>query len=183
MAGSNLYGNYQATLSRMSRRRVVSPPARRPSAAQPDLSVGHLMGRARASLLASLDAQLAPFGLSGMQFAALKHLAEGAADTAAGLSRFMHYDTGAMTRIVDRLEQRRLLRRERCREDRRVVFLRLTPAGRAHLQRLMAVASRVLETHLAGFSTAEIGILKSYLGRMIDNGAGRVDNRALHAGI
>jgi DNA-binding MarR family transcriptional regulator len=166
----------------MSRRAVVSASAHRANTAQADLNVGYLMGRARTSLLASLDAQLAPFGLSGMQFAVLKHLADGSADTAAGLCRFMHYDTGAMTRTLDRLEQRRLLRRERCREDRRVVFLRLTPGGRVQLPRLLAVASQVLGKHLAGFTPEEIGALTDYLGRMIDNGQAQADNRQLHAG-
>jgi DNA-binding MarR family transcriptional regulator len=154
-------------------------------AAQPGqegLSVGHLMGRARASLLAQLDADLERFGLSGMQFAVLKHVAEGTADTAADLCRFMHYDTGAMTRILDRLEEKALMRRERCREDRRVVYLRIAPNGRAQLPRLMAVASRVLETHLAGFSPGEIAALKNYLGRMIQNGEAQGDNQHLPTG-
>jgi hypothetical protein len=91
------------------------------------LSVGYLMGRARASLLSGLDTELARFGLSGMQFAVLKHLAEGSARTAADLCRFMQYDTGAMTRILDRLEEKGLVRRERSREDRRAV--RAQPAA------------------------------------------------------
>jgi DNA-binding MarR family transcriptional regulator len=139
------------------------------------------MGRARASLLASLDAELEPFGLSGMQFAVLKHLAEGAAHTAADLCRYMHYDTGAMTRILDRLEQSGLVRRERDRRDRRVVFLRIAPAGRAQLPRLLAIGTAVLEGHLAGFTRAEIDTLRSYLERMIANGQGRGQNQPLSA--
>ena len=104
------------------------------------LSVGYLMGRARASLLSGLDAQLARFGLSGMQFAVLKHIGEGSARTAADLCRFMQYDTGAMTRILDRLELKGLVRRERSRQDRRAVVLRLAPSGRAQMPRLAAVA-------------------------------------------
>jgi len=69
------------------------------------LSVGYLMARARASLLAGLDAELAPFGLNAMQYAVLKHLADGNARTAADLCRHMYYDTGSMTRILDRLEE------------------------------------------------------------------------------
>ena len=141
------------------------------------LSVGYLMGRARASLLSGLDAQLERFGLSGMQFAVLKHIGEGSARTAADLCRFMQYDTGAMTRILDRLELKGLVRRERSREDRRAVVLRLAPSGRAQMPRLAAVAGRVLEAHLAGFSDTEIEALKSYLGRMIDNGKAQGDNR------
>jgi DNA-binding MarR family transcriptional regulator len=157
-------------MSAVRRNAIKAEP---PAAAHPPeggLSVGHLLGRARASLLSGLDAELAPFGLNAMQYAVLKHLAEGAADTAADLCRFMYYDTGSMTRIVDHLEEKGLLRRERCREDRRVVFLRVSPAGRAQLPRLRAIGTRVLEAHLAGFSAAEIETLKRYLGRMIDNG-------------
>ena len=141
------------------------------------MSVGYLMGRARASLLTGLDRELERFGLTGMQFAALKHLAEGAARSAADLCRFMHYDAGSMTRILDRLEEKGLVKRERGREDRRVVLLRIAPNGRAQLPRLMSVAARVLEGHLAGFSPAEIAALKSYLGRMIENGQGGGDNQ------
>jgi DNA-binding MarR family transcriptional regulator len=162
----------------MSRRAAVKTAAAIPW--QPPgegLSVGYLMGRARASLLSSLDDGFLPFGLTGMQFAVLKHLADGAARTAADLCRFMHYDAGSMTRILDRLEERSLVRRERGREDRRVVFLRLTASGRTQLPRLAAVAARVLEAHLAGFSAAEIDALKGYLGRMIDNGQNQGENR------
>jgi DNA-binding MarR family transcriptional regulator len=160
-------------------RRYALPASLRPAPhpSEEVLSVGYLMGRARASLLSRLDAELERFGLTGMQFAVLKHLADGAARTAADLCRFMQYDTGAMTRIVDRLEQRGLIRRERCRDDRRVVFLRLAPAGRAQLPRLVAVGTRVLEAHLAGFSSAEIASLKGYLGRMLANGQLQGENR------
>ena len=155
----------------MSRRALSRADPR--SATQPEpagLSVGQLMGRARASLLTSLDAELERFGLNSTQFVVLKHLGEGAAHTAADLCRLNRYDTGAMTRILDRLEEKGLVRRERGREDRRVVFLRLAPAGKALLPRLMAVGTRVVDAHLAGFGNEEIEALKGYLQRMIANG-------------
>lgn len=162
----------------MSRRVTLKAvPASSLQPPEEGLSVGFLMGRARASLLSALDQQLAPFGLTGMQFGVLKHLSAGSARTAADLCRFMHYDAGSMTRILDRLEEKGLLRRERGREDRRVVFLRVTPTGRTQLPRLAAVAVRVLEAHLAGFGAAEIEALKNYLGRMIDNGQTQGENR------
>lgn len=147
----------------------AEPP---PAAHLPEggLSVGYLMGRARASLLSGLDAELAPFGLNAMQYAVLKQLAEGSARTAADLCRYMYYDTGSMTRVLDRLEEKGMLRRERCREDRRVVFLRVAAAGRAQLPRLRAAGTRVLDDHLKGFSPNEVEALKRFLGRMIDNG-------------
>ena len=168
----------------MDRKGSARGAAAHPAAQSPHegLSVGHLMGRARASLLSALDTELEPFGLTGMQFAVLKHLADGSARTAADLSRLMHHDTGAMTRLLDRLEEKALVRRERCREDRRVVFLRVAAAGRAQLPRLMAIATRVLEAHLAGFSQAEVEDLKSYLRRMIENGNAAGDNHSATTG-
>ena len=155
----------------MSRRTSIkAEPQTAAQVPEGELSVGYLLGRARASLLAGLDAELAPFGLNAMQFAVLKHLADGNARTAADLCRHMYYDTGSMTRILDRLEEKGLVRRERCREDRRVVFLRVAPAGRAQLPRLRAAGSRVMEDHLAGLEAAQVENLKSYLGRMIENG-------------
>ena len=151
-------------------------------AQQEGLSVGYLMSRARASLLSALDRELEPFGLSAMQFAALKHVIQGDADTAAGLCRFMYYDGGSMTRLLDKLEERGLLRRERCADDRRVVYLRVSANGRALLPRLKAVAARVLEAHLAGFSASDTESLKTYLKRMIENGQTAGDNLQLHSG-
>jgi MarR family multiple antibiotic resistance transcriptional regulator len=162
----------------MDRRSAIKAEARLGAQApEAGLSVGYLMSRARASLLSGLDARLEQFGLNGMQFAVLKHLAQGDAATAADLCRVMHYDGGSMTRILDRLEERALLRRERCVEDRRVVYLRVAPNGRALLPRLLAAASGVIEAHLAGFTPGETQMLRAYLKRMIENGQPAGDNR------
>ena len=165
-------------------RRALSGAEQRPATppSEEGVSVGQLMSRARASLLAGLDAELERFGLNSTQFIVLKHLGEGAARTAADLCRLNRYDTGAMTRILDRLEEKGLVRRERGREDRRVVFLRLAPAGRALLPRLMTVGTRVLEVHLAGFSLDELEALKRYLQRMIDNGQSQRDHQQSASG-
>lgn len=135
-----------------------------------EMSVGHLVGRARSALLTSLDCELEPFGLTGAQFAVLKYVADGTADTAADLCRTLHYDTGSMTRMLDRLEEKAVLRRERCTQDRRVVYLLITDTGNELLPRLRAAAVRVLDRHLRGFSREERANLKQYLTRMIENG-------------
>jgi DNA-binding MarR family transcriptional regulator len=135
-----------------------------------DMSVGHLIARARSSLLTGMDSELEPFGITGAQFAVLKNVADGIADTAADLCRTMHYDTGSMTRMLDRLEEKGVLRRERCTEDRRVVYLRITSTGNDLLPQLRSAAVHVLSRHLAGFGAGEVESLKRYLSRMIENG-------------
>jgi hypothetical protein len=50
------------------------------------------------------------------------------------------------------------------------------------LPRLMAVGTRVLEVHLAGFGVHEVEALKAYLQRMIDNGQSQRDNQRSASG-
>jgi len=135
------------------------------------LLLGQLISRARSSLLAGFDTQLEPFGITGAQFAVLKTVADGLADSAAELCRTMHYDTGSMTRMLDRLEERNVLRRVRCTEDRRIVYLRVTDVGNALLPELRAAAAKAISRHLAGFAPEEACSFKRLLERMIQNGA------------
>jgi DNA-binding MarR family transcriptional regulator len=133
-------------------------------------AIGPLIGRVRTVMLSRLDGELQPFGITGTQFAILKSVTEGTAETAADLCRLLHYDNGSMTRLVDRLEQKGLIRRERSKDDRRVVSLRVTVAGRAAMPRLRDSAARVVQRMLTGFSPGEVNDLRSFLGRMIENG-------------
>lgn len=133
-------------------------------------AIGPLIGRVRSVMLSRLDAELQPFGITGMQFAILKNVAEDTAGTAADLCRLLHYDTGSMTRLLDRLEEKGLIRRERSKDDRRVVSLRITGPGRAVLPRLRDSAAGVIQRMLTGFSATEVKDLQGLLGRMIENG-------------
>ena len=74
-----------------------------------------------------------------------------------------------MTRMIDRLVRKGLLRRARDAKDRRVVRLELTEAGRRLARKLPPVAVKVLNQHLRGFSGAEFEQLKSLLRRMLAN--------------
>jgi DNA-binding MarR family transcriptional regulator len=133
-------------------------------------AIGPLIGRVRTVMLSTLDGELGPFGLTAMHFGILKHLSEGTAETAADLCRLLHYDNGSMTRLLDRLEEKGLIRRERSQDDRRVVSLRLTSAGHVVLPRLWESATRVIQGLLMGFSADEVNNLRDLLGRMIGNG-------------
>jgi MarR family multiple antibiotic resistance transcriptional regulator len=129
-----------------------------------------LITRARSSLLSSFDTELEPFGVTGAQFEVLKNLARSDNETAASLCRALHHDTGSMTRMLDRLQQKGLVSRERDTGDRRLVFLRLTRAGESLIPKIRPALRRALRRHLAGFTPDEIDSLKRYLGRIIENG-------------
>src|SRR5260370_11952453 len=122
--------------------------------AEAAFAIGPLIGRVRSVMLSRLDAELQPFAITGMQFAILKNVAEGAAETAADLCRLLHYDTGSMTRLLDRLEEKGLMRRERSKDDRRVGSPRITGAGRTALPRFRDSTARVMHTMPIGVSAA-----------------------------
>ena len=129
-----------------------------------------LVTRARSALLSSFDTELEPFGVTGAQFEVLKNLARSDNETAASLCRALHHDTGSMTRMLDRLQEKGLVSRERDTGDRRLVFLRLTQAGERLIPKIRPALRRALRRHLAGFTPDEIDSLKRYLGRIIENG-------------
>ena len=136
----------------------------------PDNSVGLLMKRVMQSLLRQIDRRLAEHDLTHAQWLPLYRLARGDCMTMGALARDQGLDPGAMTRALDRLESKGLLRRERSLQDRRVVKLALTDAGHAAAQPVPAVLAEVLNAHLTGFSEAEWTQLIGLLQRMVVNG-------------
>jgi DNA-binding MarR family transcriptional regulator len=100
----------------------------------------------------------------------LATLAEGPTDSASNLCKGVSYDPGAMTRMIDRLERKGLVRRIRCPFDRRRINLELTPEGKAVYPRLIESAVVVLNRYLRGFSRDEITQFETFLKRMLANG-------------
>ena len=132
-------------------------------------SVGFMITRLRAAIFASVDREISPWGVSSAQAAILIYIAHGRGNRAADIARDYSYDTGSMTRMIDRLVKKGLLRRVRDDADRRAMLLELTAKGQKLTERLPAVAARALNGLLRGFSRAELDQLKGLLGRMLAN--------------
>jgi len=149
-----------------------APPATfySPETLRPDNSVGLLMKRAVQSMLLNIDRGLAPHDLTHAQWLPLYRINRGGCCTIAALARDQAMDPGAMTRVVDRLEAKRLLRRTRSLQDRRVVQLELTDAGRDAASHVPPVLVAVMNAHLAGFRQDEWQQLLALLTRVVANG-------------
>jgi DNA-binding MarR family transcriptional regulator len=135
-------------------------------------NVGYLMKRIVSGLGHDIDAMLVPQDLTNAQWMPLYQLHLGKGSTVAELASVCLMDAGAMTRTMDRLERKGLVRRTRSAEDRRVVNLALTPEGRAAAARIPFVLCEVLNARLSGFSQDEFKTLQSFLNRMLVNAAG-----------
>lgn len=142
-----------------------------PQGYRPDDSVAFLMRRLILSFAAEIEHELVPSGLTNAQWVPLYKLHLGHGKTAAELARECQLDAGAMTRMLDRLEAKGLLRRVRSSEDRRVVNLELTAEGRRAAGDIPQTLCKVLNAHLHGFSRDEVEQLRGLLVRMLANGA------------
>ena len=145
---------------------------------QPRKGVGHLLNRVRTEMLGALDkaleadAELSALEISAAQFIVIAALAlADTAKSASDLCKGISYDAGAMTRMIDRLETKGLIRRNRRPEDRRVVYLELTEEGTRAYPRMRAVSMGVVNRFLQGFSESEARQLEGFLSRMLQNAA------------
>ena len=71
--------------------------------------------------------------------------------------------------MLDRLESKGLCKRLRSLDDRRVVNVELTDAGREAAKAVPIALVRVQNAHLKGFSIEEVKIFTGFLRRMQDN--------------
>jgi DNA-binding MarR family transcriptional regulator len=142
---------------------------------QPRKSIGSLLGRIKVAMMAALDDELAAdrrlaaLELSAAQFSVIASLAGEERKSASDLCRGISYDAGAMTRMLDRLESKGLIRRNRSPEDRRLVYLELTDEGRAAYPRMRELALAVANRFLRGFTKTEARQLEGLLSRMLEN--------------
>jgi DNA-binding MarR family transcriptional regulator len=72
--------------------------------------------------------------------------------------------------MIDRLEQKGLIRRAQLPDDRRRVGLELTPDGKAVYPKLRAASAAVQNRFLRGFTRSEVRQLELFLQRMLSNG-------------
>ncbi|GAB3551569.1 MarR family transcriptional regulator [Noviherbaspirillum agri] len=131
-------------------------------------SIGYLLKRAGTQLAVSVDRRLAEFDMTHAQYGIFSRLQNGPS-TAADLARSSMTDTGAMTRMLDRLEEKGFVQRSRSSADRRIVEVALTDKGRQIADRMKEVAVELLNHHLREFTPEEVEQFKSFLRRMINN--------------
>ncbi|TCG02177.1 MarR family transcriptional regulator [Paraburkholderia strydomiana] len=133
-------------------------------------SLGYYLSKARNVLVERTDRAVKPLGLTAQQIGVILMLAAGRANTPFELSRVMSYDSGSMTRLLDRLENKGFVSRTRSNADRRMIKLELTPRGHDAARQLPDIGAAVLNEQLRGFSAADLATLIDLLGRFIANG-------------
>jgi MarR family transcriptional regulator, multiple antibiotic resistance protein MarR len=128
-----------------------------------------LLGQVLTVLLQAHDEVLEQFGITSRQGIALMNCARGEANTPVELAMHSALDVSSMSRMLDRLEKKGLIRRSRTREDRRKVIILVTPKGRALLDKATPAAARVAAKAWQGVTERERQTLRDIVRKILGN--------------
>ncbi len=129
-------------------------------------SIGYLIKRGQSMMNDVLEQLFAERGFSFIQYIILAWVRDGIAVNPKDICLKYRHDSGALTRVIDQLEERGLLARVRRGNDRRKVELELTDAGRKTVESLIPLVVDKLNLALTDFSHEEVTELKRLLTKL-----------------
>ena len=136
-------------------------------------SIGYLLRRAGKLVTAHIEELFTEEDVSFLQWMLMMNLREGLAHTAAELREQVCHDSGALTRVIDQLEERGFISRQRSTTDRRAIELKLTAQGanivNSYLPRVIGLYNTLMED----FTAEEADTLITLLTRLTTKLAGQ----------
>jgi MarR family multiple antibiotic resistance transcriptional regulator len=129
--------------------------------------MGLLIGRVDGLKNRILDTHLVPYGVTSSQFKVLIIVGQFGSDTPVELCRHLSLDSGSMTRMIDRLEQKELLVRIRSETDRRQVKLALTAEGQKLSGLLPMIGADAMNDLFGALDSAEVKSLEQILTKVL----------------
>jgi DNA-binding MarR family transcriptional regulator len=132
-----------------------------------DRSPGRLLRRINRLLEKRIEKRFSDSDLSFEEWMAIKLIHDGIVTTAGDLSKDFGISTGATTRLIDGLEDRGLVERDRIRSDRRMVILRLTAAGADRYHDKIPTMIESWSEILEDFDQAEVETMLSLLTKLL----------------
>ena len=127
------------------------------------------IARIRKALRREFEMRAAALEITASQFQVLRSLWENDGVTTSALTQDASSDGGTVTGILDRLENRDLIRRERSTRDRRAVQIWLTDEGRALEEPLMEIINEINGLALDGLSERQQAQLVKALDKVREN--------------
>ena len=137
--------------------------------AVPDDRLAHLVKDATRALIRALQTRLAAHEVSFGHWAFLRVLWERDGLTQRELSEEAGVMEPTTFAAVKAMEARGYVSRRQARDNRKNVFIHLTPAGRALKARLVPLAEEVNRVAVAGLPAAEVARVRNALLTIIEN--------------
>ncbi len=104
--------------------------------------------------------------LTGPQLTVVKLLEQIGDLSLSELSERIRAQNSTVTGIIDRMEREGLVTRERSKEDRRVVYIKLTAKGRRLAEEIPVEPMEIFRSALESLSAAEVRDLVKILGKV-----------------
>ena len=139
------------------------------------VSLAPLVSQVRMAILSGVDheflrdEEVAALGVTAAQFTIIAHVVKGRAQSACELCNFMDYDRGAMSRMIDRLETKGLVRRVPLPHNRRTMALEVTDAGKAAFPKMQACLTKVMNRLLKGVAKTQVREAERTLRKILAN--------------
>ncbi len=134
-----------------------------------DDSPGFIINRTNLKLSNYLTRKFKPYEITPEQWGVLNRLWFKDGISQKELSELTIKDQTTTTRILDKLEWKGLIKRQRSTLDRRLLLIYLTAEGRSLEDKLVPIVKGVLNEALKGFTPEEIQLIKSLLNRIYNN--------------
>jgi DNA-binding MarR family transcriptional regulator len=138
-------------------------------------SLAPLLSQVRMAMLSGVDQEflrdeeVASLEVTAAQFVIIANVLKGHANSACELCKFMDYDRGAMSRMIDRLEGKGLLRRVALAHTRRTMALEVTEAGKSAFPKMQVCLNRVVNRLLKGVTKTQVREVEKTLKQMLAN--------------
>ena len=131
--------------------------------------LGYWVGSLASAIGKGAAEELAPMGVTPCQWAILEAAFFGNANTLTALARIIPVDAAGISRQLDKLQKRGLVRRRRLRSDRRTVRIELTEAGLDLVPKLAPRVQANNRRFLSCVTTAEQAAFIEIIRKMMQN--------------
>lgn len=128
--------------------------------------LGYCFSKVAMRIRAAFEERFQEFGLVGPQLGMLIIVREDGPITQNELGKYMAIDKATMVRLIDQLEERKLLTRTQSKQDRRANHLQITKAGEQMIVKMDEARKKCEEEVFAPLSKAEREQLSALLQKL-----------------
>ena len=132
-------------------------------------STGYWVTRLARAIEADFEARLQDFDVTRASFAVLSAISHHDVTTPAALASFIGIDRAAITRHLNRIEEKGLIIRDQSSSDRRSFNLKLTPKGERIIPKLAAKSREANAKFAASLTESENDTVQELMRRMLAN--------------
>jgi DNA-binding MarR family transcriptional regulator len=129
-------------------------------------SSGFLLARLGLGFKGKAIEQIEKAGFEPHQYSVLAMLGEDVRETQAAIADALMLDPSRLVAVLDSLEEKGLVMRQRDPQDRRRHVVKITPEGKRQLQKLRGITKKLEDEYFAAFTPEERATFHEFLLRL-----------------